>query len=225
MKRIVIFSGGLDSTAMTLISLQDCETSLLTFDYGQKARMELQKAKELSTQYGLKHINIDISSLAFIFGTTQLTTEEDDVNDEYRKDVVVPLRNAVFLLIAYIYAATHEYDEICLGSHADDCVEVNGERAFPDCSPEFFKSFQLAMDLGTFRKDKKVKIITPSIMGWGKRDLILKGLAIDKDAIFRSWSCYKTGEEQCGVCDSCRNRKKAFRDLGIKDDTKYVLRY
>lgn len=221
MKRIVIFSGGLDSTAMTLISMQSGETALMTFDYGQKARMELVRAKELSQKYGLKHINIDISSLAFMFGNTQLTTDTNVVAKEYRKDVVVPLRNAVFLLVAYIYASCNQYDEICLGSHADDCVEIDGERAFPDCSPEFFKAFALAMDLGTFRKDKKVNIITPSLIGWGKTELIQKGTEIDADAIFNSWSCYKTGESQCGRCDSCLNRKKAFEAAGVIDKTKY----
>jgi len=222
-KKLVICSGGLDSTAMALIAMsdKDSEVTLLSFNYGQKATAELKSAEGLAQKYGLKHIVQDISSLKFIFGKNQLTDSSTDVQTEYKQDVVVPLRNAVFLQIAMVYAYSHGYDEVLLGSHVDDCQEVNGERLFPDCSPEFFKSFELAMDMGTFRKDKKVRIVTASTLGLGKTDLIRRACAIDSQQVFNSWSCYKSGEKQCGECDSCRNRKKAFKQAGIKDNTIY----
>lgn len=222
-KKLVVFSGGLDSTAMSLIAKneKDCDVTLMCFNYGQKAAREIDKAREFAAHQGMKFVFQDISQLKSIFGKTQLTDTDTDVQGDYRQDVVVPLRNAMFLQIAMIYAYTNGYDEVLLGSHLDDCTEVNGERMFPDCSPEFFKAFQLAMDLGTFRADKKVKIVTASTLGLDKTNLIKLGVQLDADAIYNSWSCYKSNEHQCGQCDSCKNRKAAFEKAGIQDKTIY----
>lgn len=223
-KKLVIFSGGLDSTAMAILAGNepDGKVTLLSFDYGQKARTELSRATSFAETHGMDYIVKDISSLKFIFGKTQLTDDSTQVQGEYKKDVVVPLRNALFLQIAMIYAYTNGYDEVILGSHLDDCTEVNGERLFPDCSPEFFKAFELAMDFGTFRSDKKVKIVTASTLGLNKSELIRRACAIDEQAIYNSWSCYVGNDVQCGECDSCMNRKKAFTEAGIEDKTVYL---
>lgn len=222
-KKLVICSGGLDSTSMALISLNepDSEVSLLSFNYGQKAMSELDRVAEFAKKFNIEHIIMDISPLKSIFGKTQLTSDDEVIENNYQQNVVVPLRNAVFLQIAFVYAYTNGFDEVILGSHLDDCEERNGERLFPDCSPEFFKSFELAMDLGTFRKDKKVRITTPSILGMSKVDLIRQGVEISPETIFNSWSCYRSGDKQCGHCDSCKNRKNAFLSAGIEDLTKY----
>lgn len=222
-KKLIICSGGLDSTAMTLLALneQNCKVTLLSFNYGQKATDELLQVKRLAERYGVESIVMDISPLKYIFGVNQLTDQSTDVQKEYKSSVVVPLRNALFLQIGMVYAYAHSYDEIVLGSHLDDCEERNGERLFPDCSPEFFKSFELAMDMGTFRADKKVRIVTPSLLGMHKTDLIRAAHEIDDESLFGSWSCYKNGDKQCGVCDSCMNRKKAFELAEIEDRTEY----
>lgn len=222
-KKLVICSGGIDSICMAVIATKELNShvTLLSFDYGQKATNELKSAKKLSVKYNLKHIILDISSLSFIFGKKQLTDKQIDVQQSYETDVVVPLRNALFLQIGMIYAYSHKYDEILLGSHLDDCKEINDERLFSDCSPEFFKAFELAMDMGTFKNEKKVHIITPSLLGMHKIDLIRKAYQIDNIALFDSWSCYKNDNVQCGICDSCRNRKLAFKQAGIQDLTIY----
>ena len=222
-KKLVICSGGLDSTAMALISTNepDSQVTLLSFDYGQKAGMELKRVADFASKFGIEHIVMDIASLKPIFGKTQLTSDEMAIEGNYEKSVVVPLRNSVFLQIAMVYAYTNGYDEVLLGSHLDDCEEVDGERLFPDCSPEFFKAFELAMDMGTFRKDKKVHIVTPSMLGMTKTDLIKAAVKISPETIYRSWSCYANGEKQCGCCDSCMNRKAAFVAADIKDLTEY----
>lgn len=223
MKKLVIYSGGLDSTAMALIAKQDenSQVTLMSFDYGQKAQSELDRAKAFAKKHGMDIIVQDISSLKYIFGSTQLTDESASIQGEYKKDVVVPLRNAMFLQIAMIYAYTNGYDQVLLGSHLDDCKESNGEMMFPDCSPQFFFAFEDAMDKGTFKSQKRVKIVTASTLGLGKTDLILRAMNIDAQAIYDSWSCYASNEHQCGVCDSCKNRKQAFKNAGVEDKTIY----
>ncbi|MDR1544046.1 MAG: 7-cyano-7-deazaguanine synthase [Prevotellaceae bacterium] len=224
MKVLVLASGGLDSISTALSLKNDYDVTLLTFQYGQKASKETEIVKLLSEKYQLPLVDYDITSLKEIFGKNQLTAAEEDVKYGYEKSVIVPLRNAVFLQIAMVYAYTHGFDEVWLGSHLNDCEEVEGERSFPDCSPEFFKAFELAMDFGTLRKQRKIKIKTPSVLGWHKADLIKKSVQIDPEMLFSSWSCYLSGDYQCGVCNSCLNRKNAFIAAGIEDKTEYANR-
>ncbi len=221
MKVLVICSGGLDSVSMALRYTED-ETTLMTFQYGQKAKKESDVVKLLADKYGMGFKLIDISSLSEIFGKENQLTNDVKVEDTYQKSIVVPLRNAVFLQIAMVYAYSHGFDKVVLGSHLDDCIPVNGEYAFPDCSPAFFKSFELAMDMGTFRFEKHVKVETASLLGLHKKDLIQYAAQKDADILRQTWSCYQNGECQCGVCDSCRNRKQAFIEAGVKDETDYA---
>lgn len=221
MKILVICSGGLDSVSMALRYIGENEVTLLSFRYGQKATKEIEVPQLLAQKYeGVKYQEIDISSFSSIFGETQLTGKEE-VQNSYTPSVVVPLRNALFLQIAMIIAYSQGYDKVVLGSHLDDCTLINGEYAFPDCTPDFFKAFELAMRLGTFRTDKRVEIETASLLGLHKTDLIRQAYQKDSDILFRTWSCYKNGEHQCGACDSCQNRKAAFKAAGIEDKTEY----
>ena len=223
-KVLVVCSGGLDSVSMALRYIGKAEVTLMSFYYGQKAAKEMSVVKDLANKYEhCEAIFIDIAPLKNIFGkANQLTNEEVQVEEGYKPSVVVPLRNAMFLQVAMIYAYTNGFDKVVLGSHLDDCVpQPDGEYAFPDCSPEFFKAYEMAMDLGTFRKDKKVVIETASRLGLHKTDLIKYAAAKDPDILSQTWSCYNNGEHQCGVCDSCRNRKTAFKAAGVEDRTEY----
>lgn len=221
MKVLIICSGGNDSSAMAAIN-KNQDLTLMAFNYGQKGKKEIEVVRKLAGKLSAKLEVIDISFIKSIYaGGNQLTGSKLEVEDNYMPSVVVPLRNALFLQIGMIYAYARGFDKIVLGSHLDDITEIDGERMFPDCSPEFFKSFELAMDLGTFRRDKKVQIESASLLLLTKHDLIKKGYAILGDFMFETWSCYKSDALHCGVCESCRNRKKAYQESGIKDKTKY----
>ena len=221
MKKLVICSGGLDSVGMAVIESREHDVTLVNFNYGQKGSSELAVCRAVAGRLGLPLVRLDVSGLLDIFGNNQLTNSNFMVEGQYQQSVVVPLRNALFCQVAMIYATSHGFDEIVLGSHTDDIVEVDGERLYPDCSIEFFKTFELAMQFGKFRKDRVVKINSASIQGMSKADIIRKTYSIDKDILFMTWSCYLSGDKQCGVCESCLNRKKAFALAGIKDLTEY----
>lgn len=222
MKTIIICSGGLDSVSMALRYIGQDEVTLITFNYGQKATNEIGVVEALADKYNLKMLMVNLSSIRFIFGSqNQLTNDGVAVEGNYKPSIVVPLRNALFLQVAMIYAYANGFDKVVLGSHLDDCIPVDGEYAFPDCSPEFFKAFEFAMDLGTFRKDKKVVVESASRLGLHKADLIRFAMEKDPEIIAKTWSCYKNGECQCGKCDSCRNRRAAFQEAGVEDPTRY----
>lgn len=221
-KSLIICSGGLDSTSMALLKKKEGNyIELMSFDYGQKGVKELEVSKELAEKLGCKFHLINLSAIKEIFGENQLTSDNSVVQDTYQKDIVVTLRNALFLQIASIYAVSNGFDEVVLGSHLDDCMLVDGQYAFPDCSPEFFHQFQKAVHTGILKEQKHIDIISASTMGLHKKDLIKIAKDIDSDILFRSWSCYKNEHKQCGECDSCRNRKKFFVESGIEDKTVY----
>jgi 7-cyano-7-deazaguanine synthase len=223
MKVIAICSGGMDSVSMASMYVES-DLTLLSFNYGQKGVKEVEFVEKLAKKIGAKFRLIDISFVKELYGSSnQLTSEEVDVKNSYSQDVVVPLRNGLFLQVAMCHAYAVKADSVLLGSHLSDAQEINGERLYPDCSYEFFKAYELAMNLGTFKKDKKVKIVTASTMGLTKSELIKKGYHNLGDFIFESWSCYRSRGKQCGVCESCRNRKDAFIKAGIKDLTEYEL--
>lgn len=221
-KVLSICSGGLDSISMTLLHKDD-DVTLLTFDYGQKATKEINVVRYLAAKYNMKIIAPDISSLSWIFGKeNQLTNSDVTVEGEYKPSIVVPLRNGVFLQLALTYAYSYGFDKIILGSHMDDCQLVNGDYAFPDCTPAFFSAMEMAAVKGTLRTQKKVLVQAASTLHMHKKQLIQKAYEIDKDVLFKTWSCYTNGEKQCGKCDSCMNRKRAFKEAGIIDETEYL---
>jgi 7-cyano-7-deazaguanine synthase len=233
MKSLIVCSGGLDSVCMALIKVHEKnDVTLLTFNYGQKATNEIDACSYMSKKYNLNHIIADISSLSWIFGKeNQLTNSDVDVKDNYDKSIVVPLRNGVFLQMALTYAYSNGFDEVVLGSHLNDCElkqvqcsdhNIVMDYGFPDCTPDFFKAMEYAASVGTNITDKKVKVVSASTLGLYKADLIKEGHLLDSDVLFRTWSCYINGDKQCGVCDSCRNRKKSFMDCGIEDKTSYL---
>lgn len=223
-KVIAICSGGLDSVSMASL-YKDEDLTFMTFNYGQKGVKEMEVVKKFAEQLGAQFKAIDISFVKDLYGNSnQLTSDDVRVEGSYTQSVVVPLRNALFLQIAMCHAYAIGADFILLGSHTSDAAEVDGERQYPDCSYEFFKSFELAMDLGTFKKDKKVKIITPTTLGFTKAELAKKGYEQLKDFIFETWSCYESGEKQCGVCESCKNRKVAFAVNEMEDKTGYEVK-
>jgi 7-cyano-7-deazaguanine synthase len=227
MKRaLVICSGGLDPTTMAILKKsKGYEVDLITFDYGQKALNEITRSKVLAEKLNAKHIVIDLSNLAYIFGSkNQLTNHDVEVKDNFTGSVVVPLRNSMFVNMSYIYAMTNSYDEVVLGSHLDDMtLDDNNEYMFPDCSPEFFNAMNMAYQKGKRKEDYNTIITSASIEGYYKSDLIKLCNDINSQLMFDSWSCYLNDGIQCGTCDSCNNRKRAFEKSGIVDKTNYQV--
>ena len=223
MKCLIICSGGLDSVSMALTHIND-DVTFLTFNYGQKATKENDVVEWLAKKYNKEFIKADISSLSWIFGKdNQLTNDNVEVESDYKPSIVVPLRNGAFIQLALCYAYSNNFNRIVLGSHLDDCVITeNGEYAFPDCSAEYFKAMELAAMKGVFKSQQPVYIESASRNNWNKTDLIKNAYEIDKEALFKSWSCYKNDKLQCGICDSCKNRKNAFKLAGIVDETEYA---
>ena len=219
-KAVVLLSGGLDSaTALAMAKDQGFECYVLSFDYGQRSLTELNAAKDVAVKIGVAEHRIIRLHLED-FGGSALTDHSIDVPDHDTGGIpvtYVPARNTVFLSLALGWAEVIEAQAIFIGVNA---VDYSG---YPDCRPEFIAAFETMANLATKAgvSGQSLKIHTP-LMQMTKADIIREGTRLNlnySDTI----SCYQADEAglACGVCDSCRLRRKGFEDAGVPDPTRY----
>jgi 7-cyano-7-deazaguanine synthase len=226
-KAVVLLSGGMDSTVTLAYALsKGREVIPLSFRYGQRHSRELEAAKAVVKHYGLKnHIIIDLDLAAF--HTSALTSKNVKVPKrdgaiEVREGIpvtYVPARNIIFLSIAAGLAETEDAGEIFIGANS---IDYSG---YPDCRPEFFEAFEVALSKGTKVgvEGRGIRIEHP-ILRMTKAEIVRLGKELDAP-LQLTWSCYEGGEKACGRCDSCLLRLKGFDEAGFKDEIEYeVLR-
>lgn len=220
-KAVVLVSGGLDSTTVLAIARSqgyDCYT--LSFDYGQRHRVELEAARSISTAMGAiehKTVTLDLRTI----GGSALTDDDIEV-PEYGGEGIpvtyVPARNTVFLSIALGWAEVLEAQEIFIGVNA---VDYSG---YPDCRPDYIEAYEKLANLATKAgvEGHKLSIQTP-LIHLTKAEIIQKGVELGVD-YGRTVSCYQANEkgQACGHCDSCRLRQQGFIDAGVTDPTQYI---
>ena len=221
-KAVIVFSGGIDSVCCGAILKSRYELYGISFSYGQKARRELQAAKSFARMLELKeHKIVDIDFMKELYRDSNvLTGTKGRIPSSFEYSVVVPIRNAVFISIASAWAYAIGASLVAYGAHT-------GDSHYPDCRPQFAKKLVSALNLGESDGIKSglresLKVWSPFGRGLSKDDLLKKGHDIMGDAIFKAWSCYKSGRAHCGVCESCNNRKAAFEDARIHDKTRYI---
>lgn len=219
-KAVILVSGGLDSTTVLAMALQqgyECYT--LSFDYGQRHRAELSAAQSVSSAMGVaehKVVHLDLDTI----GGSALTDLDIAVPEEATEGIpitYVPARNTVFLSIALGWAEVLEAHHLFIGVNA---VDYSG---YPDCRPEFIDAFETMANLATRAgvEGQPLTIHTP-LMELGKGDIIDAGLALGVDYSL-TVSCYQATDAglACGLCDSCRLRRQGFVDAGVADPTRY----
>lgn len=214
------------------------------FNYGQKALIrELQALSELlgelrnlSRTRGWGAIEgpivVDLSFMKDLWRGTQLVDEGVVVEGEYKETVVVPIRNVVMSVIATAYAYTLLESGECkkvvvvLGSQYDDVKprDDTWEPRYPDCSPECIATLETALKICHFRDIRESVVMwSPSRAMIRKAQLLKACYDLVGDLVYKTWSCYQGLEKHCGVCESCRNRKNAFREAGLPDLTEYLV--
>ena len=219
-KAVVLVSGGLDSSTVLALALQQgyrCYT--LSFDYGQRHRSELEAAKRVSELMKVeehKIVRLDLGTI----GGSALTDTTIDVPEQETAGIpvtYVPARNTVFLSIALGWAEVLEADTIFLGVNA---VDYSG---YPDCRPEYISSFEAMANLATRAgvEGKKLSIQAP-LIDMTKGEIISAGASLGVD-YSQTVSCYQASIDglACGKCDSCRLRIEGFNQAGISDPTRY----
>ncbi len=224
-KAVVLLSGGLDSTTVLAIAQsQNFNCSCLSFRYGQRQTIELEKAAKICKLMGVqKHLilNLDLKIIGGSALTSEIPVPKDRDFLEMDQDIpvtYVPGRNIIFLSHALAWAEVLGAKDIFLGINA---VDYSG---YPDCRPNFLESFEQMANLGTKAgsQGNSFKLHAPLIK-LTKKEIIEKGLSLQVDYSL-THSCYDpTGEgASCGRCDACRLRLKGFRDAGLDDKISYV---
>jgi 7-cyano-7-deazaguanine synthase len=221
-KAVVLVSGGLDSTTVLAIARSEgyaCYT--MSFDYGQRHRVELQAAERIAKTMGSidhKVIQLDLRTI----GGSALTDSTIAVPEQETAGIpvtYVPARNTVFLSIALGWAEVLGANDIFIGVNA---VDFSG---YPDCRPEYIAAFEVMANLATRAgvEGNKLHIRTP-LIDLSKSAIIHLGMALNVDYGL-TVSCYQANDEgeACGKCDSCRLRHAGFVQAGISDPTRYFI--
>ena len=218
---VCLLSGGLDSSTCLALARRDgfvCHA--LSFDYGQRHRIELDAAARVAASLGArehKTIRIDLRA----FGGSALTAGMDVPKGRSAAEMTreipvtyVPARNTVFLSIALAWAEVLESPDIFIGVNA---LDYSG---YPDCRPEYIEAFEHMANLATkagVEGRMRVRIHTPLIR-LSKAEIVRLGRDLGVD--FRlTHSCYDPDESgrACGACDSCLLRRKGFEEAGLAD--------
>jgi 7-cyano-7-deazaguanine synthase len=220
MSVVVLFSGGLDSTALLAWSCDLYrEVYAVTFDYGQKNRQELCAAQKIAAKLDLEeHRLVDISQLRPLLGGSSLTDDRiaAPTDPEHIEDVAVPMRNLILVAIAAGWAASLEADCLLLG-FLRGAAGMNSGLA--DTSREFLRKADAVVRAADYGE---VRVFAPfEYWGMNKADAILKGVSVNAP-LHLSWSCFEEGEKHCGRCVTCRERKAAFKKALVEDPTKYA---
>ncbi len=213
-KVVAIVSGGLDSTSMVLkLEREGYEVIPLNFNYGSKHNnRERQSAREI---FGDRLIEIDID-LSFLQKSSLINKDKEIASggytEENAKQTVVPFRNAIMASYTVAIAVEKGAKYVAIGNHAGD------HYIYPDCRPEFIDAFRKTIEFGT---EGEVSLLAPFVNIF-KSDIVKQAEPEDADILAKTYSCYRGGEKHCGVCSTCQERKKAFKEAGIQDKTEYM---
>lgn len=218
---VILLSGGLDSmVAAGIAREQGFAIHALTIDYGQRHVREIESARALAGVLGAaRHVILPLDLRQF--GGSALTDDiavpkggvGDDIPVTY-----VPARNLVFLALTTAFAESSGARDIFIGVNA---LDYSG---YPDCRPEFIASFAETARLGTKAGAEGLPFtIHAPLQHMTKADIAREADRLGLDPGL-SWSCYDPTPEgrACGLCDSCRLRRKGFADAGLADRVAYA---
>jgi 7-cyano-7-deazaguanine synthase len=225
MKRaVVLVSGGLDSATTLAIAVHDgFQPYALSFDYGQRHRIEVEAAKRVAAAFGAREHRFGAIDLR-VFGGSALTEEIAVPKDREAKatdeipTTYVPARNTIFLSYALAWCEVLGAKDIFIGANA---VDYSG---YPDCRPAFITAFEQLAAVATKAgvEGTRFRVHAP-LISLSKGDIIRKGAELGVDFSL-THSCYDPTAEglACGACDSCRIRLEGFRRAGMQDPIAYV---
>jgi 7-cyano-7-deazaguanine synthase len=215
---VVCLSGGMDSCVTAALAAETLEIALLHANYGQRTEaQELACFHALADHFAARaRLVVDFSDLRQIGGSSltdaRVPVREGEPVDGVVPTSYVPFRNAHLLAAATSWAEVLGARFLYVGAVWED------SSGYPDCRPEFYRAFEEAIRLGT-RPETDLRIVTP-VIRMSKAEIVRTGLELGVP-FEKTWSCYQSGGQACGRCESCRLRLKGFREAGAKDPIPY----
>jgi len=243
-KAFVLCSGGIDSSTCAFIAWHQADDiELVSIDYGQRHRKEIESAVKIA--HALRSFNNPIQAKHSIIrlpevlaGSGVMLTNPDIAIPSISYDQIegvsptyVPYRNGTMLSIVTAHAQKWVVDQITehgktteqmrdstaiyFGAHAEDALNW----AYPDCTPEWIGAMANAIYVGTYHT---TRLITP--LQWLRKcEIIDLGEQLGVPWA-DTWSCYAGLEKHCGVCPTCRARRRGFELAGVDDPTEYMTK-
>lgn len=222
-KAVVLYSGGLDSTTcMAIARAEGFAPYAMSFAYGQRHSVELDKARQYAPRVGaVEHqlVEIDLRRIGGSALTSELAVPKGGVVEGEIPVTYVPARNTIFLSFALGWAEVLGAFDIYVGVNA---LDYSG---YPDCRPEYIAAFETLANLATragVEGRGRYRIHTP-LLQLSKAQIIRQGLELGVDYAL-THSCYDPTPAglACGQCDSCLLRLKGFAEAGVTDPVAYA---
>lgn len=226
---MLLLSGGLDSATVLAVAQRDgYDVHALTFRYGQRHEHEVQAARALARDRGVRrHVVLDVDLRAF--GGSALTAADVDVPKDRPAELIsrgvpatyVPARNTIFLSFALGWAEVLGARDIFIGVNA---IDYSG---YPDCRPEYLAAFEQLARLATAAgaEDGAEFRVRAPLLRLTKGEIVSLGTSLGVDYA-RTTSCYDPAPDgaACGRCDACQLRLKGFAESGAVDPARYQER-
>lgn len=217
-RALVVLSGGQDSTTCLYWALAQFDhVEAVTFDYGQRHRVELEAARHIAAQAGVPHTLLPIDTFAALGGNalmdSSMTLSGQDSSDSPTTthsppNTFVPGRNLIFLTFAAALAWQRGIEHIVTG------VAQTDYSGYPDCRENTLKALDLALRLGI---ESRFTLHTP-LMFMSKADTVRLAQQVGAfEALAFSHTCYAGEVPPCGQCAACELRAKGFAEASIPD--------
>jgi 7-cyano-7-deazaguanine synthase len=219
-RAILLLSGGLDSSTCLLVAkAEGFDVYALSFEYGQRHAVELDRARRVAERYAVRDhrvVKVDLPDP----GASALTNRAAAIPRGGRPGegpippTYVPARNTIFLAHAASWGEAVGAGDLFIGANV---LDYSG---YPDCRPEFLETFEKALRLGTRAGAEgglEFRIRAP-LLFLTKAEIVRLGAALDLDFALTS-SCYDPTPDgrPCGACDSCLLRARGFMQAGRVD--------
>lgn len=220
MRILVAMSGGLDSSTLAAyLKSQQYDVRGLHVSYGHKSQAgELASVNYLEQSLGIPVAKITMDLARHL--QSSLTTDNiANPNCHHASDAAritfVPNRNAILLSIAYALAISQACNAIAYAAHADDY------KLYPDCRANFATALHAAFKIGNDSYSQEIPLLNPFV-NMHKAEVLKLGESLRLN-LSKTWTCYNSGEVQCGQCAACSERQTAFKTAGITDETRYAI--
>ncbi|HEY2784026.1 MAG TPA: 7-cyano-7-deazaguanine synthase QueC [Fimbriiglobus sp.] len=224
-RAVVLLSGGLDSSTTVAVAKRDgFEVFALSVDYGQRHRVELDRAVAVAKTLGVadhRTVRLDLRAIGGSALTADVSVPKDRSPTEMNHGIpatYVPARNTILLGLALGFAETVRAFDLFIGANV---LDYSG---YPDCRPAFLEAFESLANLATKAGVEGVgrfRVHAP-LVRLSKAEIIRLGTSLGVD-YRQTLSCYDpdAAGRACGRCDSCTLRRKGFAESGVLDPTDY----
>jgi 7-cyano-7-deazaguanine synthase len=226
---VALVSGGLDSAvAAACVKAEGRIVHALSFDYGQRHRVELEAAARVAEALRLdshRVIKVDMAAIGGSALTADIPVPKNRTDDQIGRGVpvtYVPARNTVFLSLGLALAEVTGAEVIVIGANSID------SSGYPDCRDPYLRAFEALAELATAPRPKSrppYRIAAP-LVHMTKPMIVRRGVLL-KVPFELTHSCYDpVGREAlaCGECDSCILRRRGFEDARVPDPTRYAVK-